>query len=719
MIVRSRPALGMLLLVCVVAVSQLGGPAPAQAVSRPPNILFIMLDDVGADQLAAFNPAAGTAALTPNLNAIVAAGVKFSNFYAMPECSPSRVSIFTGRYPLRTGVIAAILEQNLPASQISPFEVTTPRVLAAAGYRSAMVGKYHLGGPENNPEGTRAPVAMGWDFFNGNMEGYPPTIDTSLGGQYTRDTDRYSCGFPTGSARGAAWFQDSAGHARCDDNQRAGYTGQQAVTLGGISALDASGELAPTCKEAAGTGPDFTRHNGYYVWPQIVADARRLQTPTSRQYMTTAQTDAAIAWATAHAQGASVASPWMMTVSYNAIHTSYQQPPVELYPPGFVWPPGVPESCSGVAADRILAELVLGAVDQEIGRLLVGLGLARREAGQIVYRPEATDTMVVIVGDNGTFYPVVKLPFDPSRAKGTAYETGVRTPLMVSGPLVVAPGRSVDHMVNAVDLFQLFGEVAGVDVHKVVPSSHVLDAEPVLAYLTNPSQPAVRQVNFSQLGVGLLPQSVKAWPCVLELGSLHVSIDGLYTSETSCVQGDGTWFGPTAARPSPPYATGCDIRAAGLYPSLAIQASQVRALRNSRYKLLKFDRASCDSNLGQYEFYDLAARTPTNPLGIDLASTNLLTNGQPIGLSAEQAANYGELSAQLQDLLASEPACYADGNLDKRVDADDWRGVLRYWGQPSVFDVNRDGKTDDADLQCVKSNFGNDCRRSGPGKPCK
>lgn len=65
-----------------------------------------------------------------------------------------------------------------------------------------------------------------------------------------------------------------------------------------------------------------------------------------------------------------------------------------------------------------------------------------------------------MIGDNGTFGPVVKLPFDPSRAKGTAYQTGIWVPLIVSGPMVSEPGRAVEHMVNAADVFRLFGEVA-------------------------------------------------------------------------------------------------------------------------------------------------------------------------------------------------------------------------------------------------------------------
>ena len=54
----------------------------------------------------------------------------------------------------------------------------------------------------------------------------------------------------------------------------------------------------------------------------------------------------------------------------------------------------------------------------------------------MIYDPKQTDTMVILVGDNGTLGTTVKPPFDPQRAKGTAYQTGVWVPLIVAGPLV-------------------------------------------------------------------------------------------------------------------------------------------------------------------------------------------------------------------------------------------------------------------------------------------
>src|SRR6266571_4708973 len=118
----------------------------ASAASSPkrPNILFLIMDDVGIDQMQVFGYGGATPPRTPNIDAIALAGVRFRNTWAMPECSPSRAVFFSGRYPLRTNIFGAIGSSDLANSQLSPFEVTTPDLLKKRGYTSAMFGKFHL-----------------------------------------------------------------------------------------------------------------------------------------------------------------------------------------------------------------------------------------------------------------------------------------------------------------------------------------------------------------------------------------------------------------------------------------------------------------------------------------------------------------------------------------------------------------------------------------------
>jgi hypothetical protein len=133
-------------------------------------------------------------------------------------------------------------------------------------------------------------------------------------------------------------------------------------------------------------------------------------------------------------------------------------------------------------------------------------------------------------------------------------------------------------------------------------------------------------------------------------------------------------------------------------------------VRNDRYKLVKSQLAACDDAINPYEFYDLKPTT-VNPVGLDNSPFNLLNNTR---LNAREQANLNKLMAALDGILASEPACPGDGNLDKVVNEADAKGVLDFWGQPSVFDFNNDGVTDGTDLQTVQENFGDECFYTRP-----
>jgi arylsulfatase A-like enzyme len=182
--------------------------------ARTPNILFFIMDDVGIDQMKTFGYGGATPPATPNIDAIAQAGVKFRNTWATPECSPSRSSIFTGRHPHRTNIQAIITDSVLANSQVSPFEVTVPKLLRSNGarYRSGMFGKFHMAGPQNNPFGNGGPHSIGWDYFQGFIEGEPYPIDSWAGAETAPDagTGPHSCGYVSGTAAGARRVAEGA-----------------------------------------------------------------------------------------------------------------------------------------------------------------------------------------------------------------------------------------------------------------------------------------------------------------------------------------------------------------------------------------------------------------------------------------------------------------------------------------------------------------------------
>ncbi len=720
-----RLACGGLLGVAVTVVS-VGAPP-----EQPPNILFIIMDDVGIDQLSIFNSQADPAPSSPTIDTIAAAGVRFTNYWAMPECSPARASFFTGRYPFRNGVTNIILDNDLPGGQVSPFEVTTPRLLDAAGYTSSLIGKFHLG--NENPAGNRSPAALGWDFFDGILAGVPPNIDATVGMQ----GGELSCGFPTGSEpTGVCWFDTPSGTPICDDMGGAGYTGLDCLTLGGIPALNAGGQFAQSCDDTVGP-PDFEMTNGYYVWPKTRNHHNGVQNSTSREYMTIDHTDQAIDWIQKRTTPAGSPRPWMCSVSYNSDHTPYQQPPVELTPASL----DVLDCTDSTALT--LSNLMIEAMDTEIARLLVSTGLAVPDGDGLDLRLDETNTVIIVVGDNGTFFPVVQRPYNALRAKGTCYQTGVTCPLIVAGPSGIVNGanREVDHMVNCVDLFELAGELAGLDVDAVVPASHVLDSESMLPYLQTPGRPAIRTCNFAQIGIGLpAPSSFDdIGPCVLsiDVGKATASTcdDILFTSQGLCVANGGCWYGtPDPTLPiqqcnmsQADFPTCCALLASGqVPPGTAVVPRSVSTIFNNEYKLLKFERACCDRGTvcddgppgvftKTYELYRIDKAHP-----LDNAENNLLgiDGGCPSSLTGDDAEAFTELSQALEDLLATEIVCHGDGNLDKRVDVKDLVGVMQNMGVPSVFDVNSDGTTDDLDAECVMVNFGLVCTPDDPGVNC-
>ncbi|HAV65479.1 MAG TPA: arylsulfatase [Verrucomicrobiales bacterium] len=133
-------------------------PAAVPAQPAPPNFIFISIDDLGYADLGSFG---STINRTPNLDRMAREGLKLTSFYAAPVCSPSRAALLTGSYPKRALPIPHVLFPEYDHG-LSPDEVTIAEVLKEKGYRTAIIGKWHLG---DQPE--LLPTRQGFDYWFG------------------------------------------------------------------------------------------------------------------------------------------------------------------------------------------------------------------------------------------------------------------------------------------------------------------------------------------------------------------------------------------------------------------------------------------------------------------------------------------------------------------------------------------------------------------------
>ncbi|MCG6187848.1 sulfatase-like hydrolase/transferase, partial [Maribellus maritimus] len=130
--------------------------------SSKPNVILIYTDDQGAIDLNCFG---ATDLLTPNMDKLVKSGIKFTQFYGAPICSPSRAGLLTGKTPQRAGVPGNVsprsLEAGMPGSQY-----TIAEMFKDAGYKTAHIGKWHLGHAKD-----KQPNAQGFDYSFGHFVG--------------------------------------------------------------------------------------------------------------------------------------------------------------------------------------------------------------------------------------------------------------------------------------------------------------------------------------------------------------------------------------------------------------------------------------------------------------------------------------------------------------------------------------------------------------------
>ena len=168
----SRTTLAMLSILLLLA---------GQAATAPrPNLVVILGDDMGYSDIGCY----GGEIATPNLDALAANGIRFTQFYNTARCCPTRASLLTGLHPHQTGVGHMMEDRghNGYRGRLNRQCVTLAEALGPAGYRNYAVGKWHVT-PGQNAEALRDrgnwPLQRGFDRYYGTIHGAGSYFDPS------------------------------------------------------------------------------------------------------------------------------------------------------------------------------------------------------------------------------------------------------------------------------------------------------------------------------------------------------------------------------------------------------------------------------------------------------------------------------------------------------------------------------------------------------------
>ena len=369
----------------------------APPAARPPNIIIVLADDLGINDVSTFGGGvAGGAVATPNIDALAAAGAIFTQAYAgTASCAPSRAMIMTGRYPTRTGfeftpmprgmarvlsmfaedvstelpvrydreadrALPALALQGLPGS-----EVTIAEVLRGAGYHTVQIGKWHLGhGPEFGP----------------NAQGFDEALSLA-GGLYLPEND------------------PGAVNAKLD-----------------FDLID---------KFLWGTQRYSAMWNG----------GERF---APRGYLTDYYTDEAIA-----AIRANKDRPFFLYLEQRGVHSPLQATRADFEAVAHVQgPPRV----------RVYAAMVR-ALDRSVGRIVAAL-----DAEGLT---ENTLLVFTSDNGGAGYIGIPRLNAPYRGWKATFFEGGIRAPLFVTWPARIAPGTRIDAPVAHIDLMPTLAAAGG------------------------------------------------------------------------------------------------------------------------------------------------------------------------------------------------------------------------------------------------------------------
>ena len=136
--------------------------------AEKPNVVIMMVDNLGWGELGVYGGGILRGTETPNLDKLAGEGIQFLNFNVEPQCTPSRSAFITGRHPIRSGTTKVVWGMLYGLTQ---WEKTMPELFSEQGYATGMFGKWHLGDTQG-----RFPTDQGFDEWYG----IPNTTDEAI-----------------------------------------------------------------------------------------------------------------------------------------------------------------------------------------------------------------------------------------------------------------------------------------------------------------------------------------------------------------------------------------------------------------------------------------------------------------------------------------------------------------------------------------------------------
>jgi len=387
--------------------------------AEPPNIVLMMADDMGMGDSSAYQDFTGNADAvqlhTPAMERLAAMGMRFTDAHTpASRCTPTRYGLLTGRYPWRSRMKWWVLFGSQGDPLIEADRPTLASLLKAAGYRTAMFGKWHVGLRYRRSDGL---PAAGWDDADLTRPLHTTPLD------YGFDIARYTSR-SHGTSGPDAGSQPKNKARRNGPNQKVGpghLHGRQAVSASGNG------------KELVATGPNA------YVLSKL----------GSRH------SDHAMEFLQSHVREQhSRSRPFFLYYPANSNHTPYT--PDEAI--GGQSVRGAARSKSGEPMDA--RHDFIYENDVALGRLLDWLERTedpRRPGSKLI-----ENTLVIFTSDNGAEKnsDIASGPFRSH--KGSCYEGGHRVPFIVAWPAGGVPaGASNPAPIGLQDLFATFAEIVG------------------------------------------------------------------------------------------------------------------------------------------------------------------------------------------------------------------------------------------------------------------